>query len=178
MELLMPSAGFDDPLALLSACHQRIEGFCITLERLVTHLELVGSDVEARNAAQRVISYFVEAAPHHHADEEVDLLPLLRLRVEAEGISTIENWADRISADHNALDPVWIELQVELQKIVNGEGNRLDAAMKFIEMERKHYQFEDQNVFPLAGRILQKQDLKKLGRAMANRRKSPYLEDV
>ena len=178
MELLIPAAGFDDPLALLGACHRRIERFCVTLERLVTHLELVGSDVDARYAARRVISYFDKAAPHHHADEEVDLLPLLRLRVEAEDVSTIENWAERISADHYTLDTVWMELREELQQIVNGKVNSLDAAIKFIEMERKHYQFEDQKVFSLAGKILQGPDLQRLGRAISNRRNCPYPEDV
>ena len=178
MQLLMPSAGFDDPLALLSACHRRVAGFCDTLERLVAHLEIAGPDDEARHAAERIVSYFEQAAPHHHADEEIDLLPLLKLRAETGDVSTIGNWVKRISTEHRAQDAVWAVLRDELQQLIDGNGTSLSAAAEFIDMERNHYQFEDREVFPLAGKLLQAEDLETLGRAMARRRNRPYSEDV
>ena len=46
-----PSAGFEVPLEMLSACHHRIEQQCATLRRLVPHLAAHGADFEARTAA-------------------------------------------------------------------------------------------------------------------------------
>lgn len=178
MQLLMPSAGFDDPLALLSACHRRVAGFCDTLERLVEHVRTAGPDDDARRAAGRVLSYFDQAAPHHHADEEVDLLPLLRLRAEARDASTVENWAERISAEHREQAAVWRALREELQQLIDADATNLSAAAGFIDMERQHYRFEDREVFPLASKLLREGDLETLGRAMADRRNRPYPEDV
>lgn len=177
MQLLMPSAGFDDPLELLGACHRRVAGFCDTLERLVAHLKTAGPDDDARHAAKRILSYFDQAAPHHHADEEVDLLPLLRLRAEESDASTIENWAERISAEHREQNALWTVLREELQQLIDGKGSSLNAAAAFIGMEREHYQFEDRVVFHLAGKLLHEGDLETLGRAMASRRNRPYPEE-
>lgn len=178
MQLLMPSAGFDEPLALLSSCHRRVAGFSDTLERLVAHLKIAGPDEDARHAAERVMAYFDQAAPQHHADEEVDLLPLLRLRAETKALSTIEGWAKRISTEHRAQDAVWAILRDELQQLIDGSGSSLRSAVEFINMERDHYQFEDREVFPLAGKLLRVGDLETLGRAMARRRNRLYPEDV
>ena len=178
MQLLSPSAGFDQPLALLSACHRRIAEFCDTLDRLVAHLGRVGPDDDARQAAGRVIAYFDQAAPQHHADEELDLLPLLRLRADAGAISTIQGWAERIATEHRAQDAVWAVLRDELRQLIDGDGDSLRSVGRFIDMERNHYRFEDRAVFPLAGELLHAADLDTLGRAMARRRNRPYSENV
>ena len=112
-----PASGFDDPLGMLAGCHRRIAGFCDTLERLVTHLESVGADSEARDAAQRIYTYFDKAGPQHHADEEVDLLPLLRQRARTKAeASTVADWAARIGAEHLAQDKAWRHLREELRE--------------------------------------------------------------
>src|SRR5512142_197066 len=69
---------FDDPLAMLYACHDRIEAHCATLEKLVEYLPLHGCNSAARQAAANILRYFDTAGPNHHADEERDLFPLLR----------------------------------------------------------------------------------------------------
>ena len=72
-----PAAGPEDPLAMLSACHERVERQCRTLTRLLPHLAQHGADAQAREAGQAVLRYFDEAAPNHHADEEDDLQALM-----------------------------------------------------------------------------------------------------
>jgi hemerythrin-like domain-containing protein len=74
-------AGFDDPLEMLLGCHRRIEKQLETLKRLCTHVEARGVDAEASTAAQAVLRYFQSAAPNHHHDEELDLFPLLEMRI-------------------------------------------------------------------------------------------------
>ena len=45
-----PAPSFDEPLEMLSACHERIEAQLATLERLCEHLAAQGNDTEARSA--------------------------------------------------------------------------------------------------------------------------------
>jgi hemerythrin-like domain-containing protein len=166
-----PASGFDDPLGMLAGCHRRIAGFCDTLERLVTHLESAGADSEARDAAQRICAYFDKAAPQHHADEEVDLLPLLhqRARTNAEA-AAVADWETRIGAEHSAQDKVWRHLREELQAVIEGRGAAAPSAAAFAALQREHYRFEDAEVFPLAQALLSDEDRAGLGRAMARRR--------
>ncbi|APZ43989.1 hemerythrin domain-containing protein [Acidihalobacter ferrooxydans] len=175
MLLPNPTAGFTDPLALLAGCHRRIAGFCDTLERLDDHLRKAGGDAAARTAAERIMAYFDRAAPLHHADEEIDLLPLLRLRVETpDARASVAAWARRIAAEHREQGASWARLRPELVALREGRTERLVHAAAFIDMERSHYRFEDADVFPLARRVLQRGDIETLGRAMARRRDVPY----
>ena len=166
-----PAAGFDDPLGLLAGCHRRIAGFCDTLERLEAHLEKTGADAEARDAAQRVCAYFDKAGPQHHADEEVELLPLLRRRARTDAeAAVVAGWEARIGAEHLAQDKVWRHLREELQAVIDGHGSVLPSAADFVVLQREHYRFEDAEVFPLAQALLGDEDRAGLGRAMARRR--------
>src|SRR3546814_7605088 len=72
-----PAASTEAPLEMLAACHIRIERQCATLRRLAAHLTEHGADADARTAAMHVMRYFDTAAVQHHADEEVDLFPML-----------------------------------------------------------------------------------------------------
>jgi len=51
-----PAPGFDDPLGLLRACHERILGHCDTLERLESHLRQHGADQDAQEARQSILT--------------------------------------------------------------------------------------------------------------------------
>lgn len=74
-----PSASFEVPLEMLTACHHRIESQCTTLQRLVAHLATHDVDMDASIAAAAVLRYFDTSARDHHADEEADLFPALIL---------------------------------------------------------------------------------------------------
>ena len=80
MNSLLPESapGFDRPIAVLKHCHDRIRKQLATLEKLLAHLPRHGADEQARQAAAAVMKYFDQAAPLHHADEEQNLLPMLR----------------------------------------------------------------------------------------------------
>lgn len=64
------NATFEDPQAMLEACHDRVQRMCTLLERLTEHAGLHGADTQARQAATDVMRYFDLAGPHHHQDEE------------------------------------------------------------------------------------------------------------
>ena len=73
-----PTAGFEVPLEMLSACHRRIQDQCSILCGLVPYLVAHGADAQARAAAAGAVRYFATAATHHHADEDEDLFPAWR----------------------------------------------------------------------------------------------------
>ena len=47
-----PAAGFDEPFAMLHACHERVERSLALLERLTAHLAQHGADAQARDALE------------------------------------------------------------------------------------------------------------------------------
>jgi hypothetical protein len=50
--LQAPAAGFDEPFAMLGACHERVRRSLALLQRLVEHAAAHGADAQARDAAR------------------------------------------------------------------------------------------------------------------------------
>lgn len=153
-----PSAGFDDPLEVLDACHDRVRRFTGLAVRIAERLQAGGADDEAREAARSVMRYFDEAGPNHHRDEQEDLLPIL--------MAHAPDVAARVHADHRALEMLWAEVRQKL------ESSSLDVplAQAFAHAYRAHIAFEESALLPLARRVLDEAALEKLGRSMAARR--------
>ena len=73
-----PSPSFQQPLALLSDCHRRVERFLGLLARVAAEGRGGLLDRRQREALEAALRYFREAAPRHTADEEESLFPRLR----------------------------------------------------------------------------------------------------
>jgi len=149
-----PGVGFEQPFAMLQACHERVTRSLDLLQRLLEHLERVGHDEQARAAAHDVWRYFEFAAPAHHADEERHVLPLLRESGDAHLIDV----AQRLQADHVAMDAVWRQLGPLLQQ-VHAPSSALNIttldmlhaeAAAFIAIHEQHLPLEDDVAFPAA----------------------------
>jgi hemerythrin-like domain-containing protein len=163
--------GFDRPLDVLEACHDRIAKQCDTLEKLLAHLPVHGADSQSRQAARAVLAYFDTAAVHHHDDEERNLFPLLE-SVNAPGACDL---VETLTLEHDELALLWRRLRAQLQLIETAESTavtRLDAALtqRFIALNRTHLEFENTHVLPLARQVLGVAEIERLGRAMAARR--------
>ncbi|MGZ8256709.1 MAG: hemerythrin domain-containing protein [Gallionella sp.] len=159
---------FDDPIAMLSACHERIAAQCVTLEKLRIHLEQHGCDAAAQQAATKILRYFNSAGQHHHSDEEDDLFPLLL----ATGDATAQQLVGYLLARHQELNIAWAGLRAALDKIVAGELSVLDVAISsaFIAAYQAHIALENAQLLPLAGVLLNATQRESLGRSMAARR--------
>ena len=59
-----------DGLDLLDACHRQTLFTLGKLAALVTRLQQLGTDEEARAMAAEIIHHFTGTARHHHEDEE------------------------------------------------------------------------------------------------------------
>jgi hemerythrin-like domain-containing protein len=167
-----PSVGFEAPIEMLSACHHRIERQCETLRRLVPHLARVGSDVDARDAAAAVVRYFDGAAVQHHADEEEDLFPALLESMAGSDPVCLRELTDLLSAEHRELEARWRHLRRVLVAVAGGEAQPLDAAEvdAFAALYARHIGREEQELLPMAQRLLGDGELDAVGRAMRRRR--------
>lgn len=175
IDFRMPAAGFDQPLELWLACHDRVRRMTGLLERLREHVAHIGADDAARVTATTIRRYFVEAAPRHHQDEEVDLFPLLRRRLpeKAPGrAAQVNATIERLEADHVALGKVWDRLLPVLEAIERGEAAALNAddVRVFADGYRGHCEVEDTVVADALRLCLADADLDALGQAMAERR--------
>ena len=169
---LAPSAGFDAPLEMLGACHERMQRQCQTLRRLAPHVAAHGADRQAQEAAQAVLRYFDRAAVDHHADEEQDLFPALLEAMAGSDAVCLRELVAALTQQHRELDAHWQALRPMLLRLAAGEHVRLDAALveRFAAACMQHLAREDAELLPMAARLIDETQLQRIGRAMRVRR--------
>jgi hemerythrin-like domain-containing protein len=167
-----PAVGFEVPLAMLSACHGRIEQQCSTLRRLVTHLAVHGADVAAREAAAAVMRYFDSAAVHHHADEERDLFPALLEAVAGSDAVCVRELTAGLVAEHRELEGHWRRVRDALAPLAAGAAASLAApdVEALVVLYERHIAREEAELLPMAARLLGDDVQDRIGREMRARR--------
>lgn len=170
---------FDNPLGLLSDCHRRIEKF---LEQIIRVCEIArgGALNEGqREALQVALRYFRQAAPLHTADEEASLFPRLRERAEKGDVTAQSalQVMERLEADHDAADErhaVIDELGLrwlETNALSAADSEKLESeARQLRAFYTAHIAVEDNELFPLAEKVLADDTTETIGREMAARR--------
>jgi hemerythrin-like domain-containing protein len=173
IDLMGPAPGFDTPLAMLSACHRRIER---RLEQLTLIAERLAEPATERHAeALKVLEdvrrHFATSGSHHTDDEELTLFPMLR----ASSDPGLQELLDVLETDHSAIDAMHAELDAlgdRLQEAVTPEAvealRALGADLK-VHYER-HIRQEDTQILPKAAELLTPEQLEKLGFEMRRRR--------
>jgi hemerythrin-like domain-containing protein len=164
-----PDAGYEDPFAMLDACHERMERMLDLLARLRVHLHAQGCDDEARQAARDVLRYFDVAAPAHHADEERHVFPVLLAAARCVGE------VQRLQRDHVEFEAAWSRVRPALQRAAAGTWHGLtmheEAALEsFASIYARHVPLEESVVFPAARELMDASRLAAMGREMAQRR--------
>ncbi len=161
-----PAPGLDQPLAMLRACHERIQRQCATLAKLATHLRRDGLTDAARQAAADIHRYFSSAGRRHHADEEQDLFPRLRTEPALTGL------LDTLTREHVAMESLWQRLEPLLA--APDTIHDLDAfaglAGEFNALYRQHIARENSELLPQAEQLLSVEQQRELGARMAARR--------
>ncbi len=171
-----PSPTFAQPLELLSDCHRRVESFLRALILVSDQAQGGKLDARQREALETALRYFREAAPKHTADEEESLFPRMRehggelTRHAIEQLQALE--ADHVTAKHahatvERFGQEWLE-----RDSLSPEGLR-EMTLCLRELHviyERHIAIEDEQIFPLAGKVLTAETLEKVGREMASRR--------
>jgi hemerythrin-like domain-containing protein len=170
-----PGAGTEAPLEMLASCHIRIEKQCQTLERLAAHLPQHGADEPAQRAAASVLRYFDTAAQQHHADEEENLFPALLESMAGSDAVCLREMTAGLTAEHRKLEAQWRRLRVALEQIAAGTPALLPAhdVQAYVGLYKQHLQREDDELLPMAARLLGVAELDEIGRAMRQRRGIP-----
>ncbi|NIA00279.1 pyridoxamine 5'-phosphate oxidase [Massilia sp. CCM 8734] len=164
--------GFDQPIAVLKHCHDRIRKQLATLEKLLPHLASHGADDEARQAARAVMKYFDQAAPLHHEDEEQNLVPMLRSTASGADAELLAQLVPGILDEHRQMDGMWQELHEQLSAIADGSAALLREhdVQRFATMYRAHMEREEGHIAPMAKRLFSAGQMATLGQAMQQRR--------
>lgn len=166
-----PAVGFEQPFAMLEACHERVLRTLALLARLRAHVREHGADGDARQAARDVLRYFDMAAPLHHEDEELHVFPLLLAQATPE----LKALVLRLQQDHVAMTADWAAARTGLLALVDGGAEGFtphdEAAFdRFAERYGAHIEAEEGMAYPAAVALLAPAALATMGREMAARR--------
>jgi hemerythrin-like domain-containing protein len=161
-----PAPGFDEPLAMLRACHERIQRQCATLAKLAAHLRRDGLTDDARRAAADIHRYFSSAGRQHHADEEQDLFPALRAE------PALASLLDALARDHAEMESLWQRLEplLDAPDTIHDLDGFARLAGEFTALYRQHLARENSELLPQAEQLLSEEQQRELGTRMAARR--------
>jgi hemerythrin-like domain-containing protein len=169
--------GFEDPLALMAACHRRIERFLAVLVDLATRVHGGTLTASESGALETALRYFRDAAPHHTHDEESCLFPTLEKAGGGDvrylfDLERDHRRAERLHATADRIGLIWIK-QGTLDA---SRAAALQAALAELSaLYREHIRIEEEHVFPSARRTLSREVLERIGRDMAARRGVDYI---
>ncbi|BCL77141.1 hypothetical protein JHS3_28770 [Jeongeupia sp. HS-3] len=168
------TVGFDTPIAMLIACHDRVRHYAALLPKLAEHVSTHGADAEAARAAAAVLRYFDVAAPLHHQDEDDLLFPLLHER----GDEALRGAIDELHAEHDVLGAQWQALRPALIALTEGRAATLgeDAARCFASDYPAHAAREELEVYPCVAVLLSTGELADIGRRMADHRSTQQVK--
>ena len=158
-----------NPLDLIESTHRMQLLLCDTLEKIADGLPLCVDGNLCRQAIETLRVDF----PLHHLDEEKGLFPLIERR--AAPADHLDRILDRLAQEHKKDEGYSAELIESLELLSQGKrpanpdmvGYMLRG---FFESYRRHIQWEDAVVMPLARERLTKEDLDDLERIMAQHR--------
>ena len=174
-----PDSDFGNPLGLLSDCHRRIERFLDLLITVVGRRRGGELDGEHREALETALGYFKNAAPRHTLDEEESLFPRLRAVAIGEE-SRAFALLDRLHDDHQHAEEMHHEVERLVKQWLTEDSLSVELTRRLGELledlsaiYRQHIAVEDQQIFPLAGRLLPPTEINQIGREMAARRGRP-----
>ena len=164
--------GFDQPIAVLKHCHDKIRKQLTTLQNLLGHLAQHGNTTDAQQAAKAVLQYFNKAAHLHHDDEEQDLMPMLQATATGDDAALLATLVPEILADHQRMDQAWLTLRPELDAIAAGTNSQLshDGVRDYVAAYQAHMAKEEGQLAPMAKRLFSAQQMEQLGTAMQRRR--------
>ena len=163
-----------DPIDFILKEHDRQLEICALLERLLDAL-----DTEPRSQwAERVLTYLSEDLPVHIEDEEQDLFPMLASRKgnETEFLTILDQLILEHESDRGLVEPLLDGLQDMAEGGAPADPNRFYMyARTFTEALRRHLNWENRIVLPLAGKLLSDDEKAELGKRLADRRRTDSL---
>ncbi|MCG6876446.1 MAG: hemerythrin domain-containing protein [Betaproteobacteria bacterium] len=169
--------GFDRPLELIRHTHQRLEHRCALMQRLSAHLSASGCDADAQATAGHIVRFFEEEMAHHHEDEELEFYDAVVEAAPAKSRAAVAKLVAELRGEHERLQAVWRDvLRPQLAAIMEGRSKELnrEAVDRCHMLYVSHIEREEETLLPIAEKRFSPEQLERLGRGMAERRKEPY----
>ncbi len=158
-----------DPIQFILQDHDRQVETCSRLEQLVS-----ASETEPTSEwAASLQSFLSRDLPLHVEDEELDLFPRLSARRPPD--SNLGDILDQLVTEHES-DKGLAELVIKgLRAIAEGRSPESPVRFQmnvraFCEMQRRHLNWENRVVLPLARTLLTEEDKRDLAQRMVARR--------
>ena len=171
-----PTASLEQPFDMLLACHSRVERSLALLQRLQEHLQRVGADSAAQQAATDVLRYFDLAAPLHHQDEELHVFAVLLADPAPD--AALRALVQQLQHDHLAMERAWALARQVLQPLADGDSQVPDTTQhaqlaQFAALYTGHIRHEEEVVYPAARARLTATELAAMAADMMRRRGWP-----
>jgi len=152
-----PRETSDDPVALLTECHERIRRFTRLAVRLAD--PAIASPDEIREAAQGVHRYFSVALPLHVADEDVSIGP--RLLAGGKQPRAVREAVANMTAQHVTIDellaralPLWAALAgTDEAQAEKARAALEELAPRLAVLFDLHLVHEEDTLFPAIGAL-------------------------
>ena len=179
-----PSPTFLQPLELLSDCHRRVEMFLRALIRVAEEGGGRNLTAQQREAFETALRYFREAAPKHTADEEESLFPRMReaageeVKIALQKIAALEADHETAHVDHDIVEKLGQEWLKQNQLDAEQIATMLNSLRRLHAIYERHIAIEDNEIFPLAGKVLSAETLREVGREMADRRGQKLVRSI
>ena len=171
-----PLADFSQPIQMLKDCHRRIEHFLAVLKTALARFGEGELTAEGRRALEAALGYFANFAPRHTADEEESLFPRLR-RCDGPEASAALAEIKRLEEDHrwsetcHALVDRLVRFWLAAGRLDKAERATLRQALDDLTaVYAGHIRCEEEQVFVLAERLLDSNQLQEIGAEMKRRR--------
>jgi hemerythrin-like domain-containing protein len=171
-----PDHGFDAPMGLLGDCHRRIEKFLAAQLEVAKQAQGGPLDDPQREALEKALRYFANAAPWHTADEEHSLFPRMRQSNDPEVHEALAR-LEKLEEDHRHAEAKHAEVErltrrwLDADRLTDPDFEHLQSELQTLrQMYQQHIAFEDEQLFPLAERVLTSEQMQVMGREMAQRR--------
>ena len=168
------AADFDEPLALLLACHDRVRSSILLLREIGQSVAAGRIDAGVHRAAADVLHYFDRAAPQHHEDEEQHIFPCV---LAQGGGDVVRQAVLKLQEEHLAMEAQWARLRVALAALADGhrvayDAMQIAAATRFCDLYEEHARLEEEVVFPIAENLLDAVARRRAGTEMVRRRRA------
>lgn len=157
-----------EPIEMLYACHSKVRRFCEQLTQLPEYIKQHGNNSIAQTTAKQILTYFNQAAPLHHDDEEQNFFPLL-----VQYVPHAQATIDKLMRQHQNLHKNWCEMSDELTILLSGSSATLnnETVAKFVSAYMQHIDLEEP-LFEFGKQHLPNDKLREIGQIMAARRQA------
>jgi hypothetical protein len=161
-----------DALLLHQACQQRILQRCEMLQLLVKTIQESAADDRTGIALDVLSRSFEATLALHRLDHEMDLFPALEESMAGSDALCIREMARGLGEQHRALEAQWWQVRAALADFLEGRRGDLPIAEAdaLLALCRHLVAFEDQELLPMARRLLDEPALQRLKQAMRERR--------